>query len=844
MKINSSFKTKEISSKFDVDNFISPAPSESPIYSWIWNGECSKEETERQIEEMYESGIRAFYIIPEPKEFRPETMPTYLEPDYLSDGYMEQYFYAMDYAKKKNMKCWLYDEGGWPSGGACGRVLENHPELRKGGLQRTSSFCKKGSKYKKSDSKIIAAFENDTILIDEGYVFSDDAVVFEYFYAFVPMQDKNTGIDFPDLSYAPSTDRFIEITHEKYKKHINDYFGDTVTAVFTDEPKCMSGLLPFRIELKKEFEEKYSISLDNYLPALFSKKANTHEETEIIIKWADFISEKFCENYLLKEKHWSNGNNMLFTGHMDRDHDPLGCIIGGANFNIMRALRCLDIPGIDVIWRQIFPSKCSEDEEIGSNGYFPRYAKSAANQINADYCMTESLGVYGFGLTFDQMRYVVNHQAIRGINIFNFMLVSYCKNRNCILDDTPSFGKENTLYKHLKDFNKYVERISYLVSIGNDIKDIALYYPINDILSFSNADKSAESFDNLGKEAEAKMLDFDIFDDDVIENADDDEILNGVISLGKAKYRTLLIGVSKYIKKSTIQKIESFIKNGGVVYQVKDSESVDIDGAIIIDSENDLPEMNKEVFSDSDMIRVARRKVDNGEFLLVYNESEKAENVEILTKCQNCYNLNLVDGTIRKVNKLEKNSFDILSGDMLVLFFTEDKLNCVEEKTYSSSIVLDEFYISKVSQLTYSVENGTMINDECEENFAKAELGCWDKAVGIGFSGSCKYKTNFTLENTDNDIKISLGKVNYSAQILLNGVDVGSCIMEPNEILVSKELLKNDNLLEIIVTNTPANELTDKLSDTVHETGYYNKTVDFDKEMLDSGLYGPVKIYY
>ena len=55
MKINSSFKTKEISSKFDVDNFISPAPSESPIYSWIWNGECSKEGTERQIEEMYES---------------------------------------------------------------------------------------------------------------------------------------------------------------------------------------------------------------------------------------------------------------------------------------------------------------------------------------------------------------------------------------------------------------------------------------------------------------------------------------------------------------------------------------------------------------------------------------------------------------------------------------------------------------------------------------------------------------------------------------------------------------------------------------------------------------------
>ena len=73
--------------KFSLEDFNSPEKSYSPFYSWIWNAPVTKEETDRQLDEFVRLGIKAIYIIPEPKTFRPTSMPTMLEPDYLTEPY-------------------------------------------------------------------------------------------------------------------------------------------------------------------------------------------------------------------------------------------------------------------------------------------------------------------------------------------------------------------------------------------------------------------------------------------------------------------------------------------------------------------------------------------------------------------------------------------------------------------------------------------------------------------------------------------------------------------------------------------------------------------------------------
>ena len=119
--------------RFDLNSFISPDVSCSPIYIWVWNDTCTREIIDEQLTEMQSLGIRAFYILPEPEEFRPDSMPTKLSPAYLSPEYFELCAYAIEKGTSAGMNCWIYDEGGWPSGSACGKVVKDHPEYSAGG---------------------------------------------------------------------------------------------------------------------------------------------------------------------------------------------------------------------------------------------------------------------------------------------------------------------------------------------------------------------------------------------------------------------------------------------------------------------------------------------------------------------------------------------------------------------------------------------------------------------------------------------------------------------------------------------------------------------------------------
>ena len=121
------------SNRFDTNKFMSPDVSNAPVYIWVWNDICTREIIDEQLAEMQRLGIRAFYILPEPKEFRPDSMPTNLSPEYLSEEFFRLCAYAIDKGSSLGMNCWIYDEGGWPSGSACGKVVKDHPEYTSGG---------------------------------------------------------------------------------------------------------------------------------------------------------------------------------------------------------------------------------------------------------------------------------------------------------------------------------------------------------------------------------------------------------------------------------------------------------------------------------------------------------------------------------------------------------------------------------------------------------------------------------------------------------------------------------------------------------------------------------------
>ncbi len=753
---------------FNINSFITPDVSFAPVYVWVWNDVCTKNIIDTQLNEMQNLGIRAFYILPEPKDFRPDRMPTNLTPDYLTDEFFELCEYAIKQGKSLGMNCWIYDEGGWPSGSACSKVTRDHPE-----------YSVKNSRY-------------------------------------------------PDLLNKKATEYFIEITHEKYASAIGENFKDYVTAVFTDEPKA-----PFAAsnkELQDKFKELYGKSISDYLPLIKGEIIPTEENVHILRQWYDLCSHAFCENFLLPCKKWANDKGIALTGHLDVDHSPDGCVNGGYNYNLMRALRCFDIPGVDFIWRQVYPeNRVTDKNDFNAyNGFFPRYASSAAAQNGTRFALCEIFGVAGASVTYDVMRYTVGYGAVRGINIFNPFNFPLGRSGQLLAQELPVFTQKQPFCRYLSVFNKYMERLSYISSLGERVYDAALYYPVSDFQGGLNAEKSAKEFDTLGRTLENMLVDFDIIDDDIIQMSEITD--NGYMCIGSAEYKHIIIPEDAYIPEATQIALDKFIKRGGNV-------------------SHKLSNLTPVVKADGNELRAMHRKIANGDLLILFRETGEDGNYNIQLPSANAYLLDLTDGKLQHAeteNGVLKISLAI--GETAVILLTDDVFQTESHNNYKDKININsDFMFKREAELVCDKNGFNKIKHS--ENAVSIRLGDWSLVVGSAYSGSGIYETSFTLptEKISKKGELDLGDVHFAASAYLNGHLLGVSLASPYKFKIPDGIISENNTLKIVVTNTSANWYVNtnyfKKWKTEELSEYFDGEIEYAKDFLSGGLYGPVTLY-
>ena len=746
---------------FNLNSFISPDITYSPVYIWVWNDICTREIIDDQLAEMQKLGIRRFYILPEPKNFRPDSMPTNLSPDYLSEEFFELCAYAIDKGTSFGMNCWIYDEGGWPSGSSCGKVVKDCPEYSSGG-------------------------------------------------------------NYPDLLNKEATKYFIEITHKKYASATRNF-----TAVFTDEPKAP--LNPLSKELIDKYEQIYGESVLPYAPLIKNEEKPTKENVHILQRWYDLCSRTFCENFLLPCKKWANENGFAFTGHLDKDHCPEGCMNGGGNFNLMRALRCFDIPGIDVIWRQLYPlSKAKTKDDVNAyNGFFPRYASSAAAQNGTKLALSEVFGVAGPGLTYDIMRYTVGYQAVRGINVFNPFNFPLGRKGQLLAQELPVFTEIQPYYRYLGQFNRYTERLCYISSLGKRICETALYYPVSDFQGKLNAENVAYEFDKLGRRLEDMTVDFDIIDDDVLQTAE--ITANGRMLIGIAEYRHIIIPRNACVTIKTQKAIDEFIKKGGKITY-------------------GLSEPAPAIRTDGKGLRAMHRKTESAEIFILFNESDENSEYTVYLPSSNGYSVDLMNGTLQNL-QTENGAWKVslATGETAAVLLTDEKYEAENTKDYEFRFdITSDFMFRKKAELICGQNGFGNINHNAQA--IPIMLGDWSYLIGNNYSGSGVYETTFKLpaETIGQKGAINLGEVHFAASVYLNGKFLGTSLMAPYSLKIPAGLLKEENNLKIEVTNTSANwysetDYFDKWS--IKELSpYFEAELDYAKDFVSGGLYGPVTI--
>ena len=844
---------------FDGKEFQNPGHAYRMTYSWSWNVELTQEEIMRQIDDMADGGIHNVYVLPTPPEFRPEFAPTTMSPAYLSDAFMEVVRFTIAYGLKKDVHFWLYDEGGWPSGSANGLTCKDHPELVGRVLRREKRHLTAGQKYEPCEYAV-AIFDESGKRLPENYIAEKDEEIWEYF-TIVPRYFNNL---YPDLLNPAATERFIGLTHERYKEYVSEEFGKSIPYMFTDEPAVHGP--QWTIGANEDFKAKYGYDLIEHLPLFFDKSDVSEEQMKVRMDYRDWWSRLFADNYLGQLQSWCQANHLKSVGHMGGDDETAGSGIYGYG-HIMRTLRKFDVPGVDAILGQILPQEpgtvyyqyANIQKPIGTNHFFPRFASSAAAQTGQRESLTESFGVYAASATCEEMRYVINFQLARGINKVNSMGLGYGRKGIFSHSDAVHCVPKDPSYYNRKEFLLSIARQCYLLSLGDPTVSIGMYLPVRDMWASEKLMKqAAESFDKAGVAMEAALCEFDVIDDDFLEDA---ELLDGCLHMGLAYYNTIVVPECRMMTEASKKKLEAFVQKGGKVLKAADGfiDALQPSAKLL---KLEVEGNRAPVRALDPSIRVLKRKLTNGALYFIFNEGLAARSFTMAFGQQEpCYRADILDGSLRVLSgtdvcrmtgDMTEVDCKLRCGESITLLFTEDAVEAEAEdifriKEITPSMELTAFTAQRTMEMVMTSDE--VFVKELKEPAAPIHLGDWTELYGKDFSGRVTYETILKKPlalQLRQDLLLDLGAVKHTCEVWLNGKKQAILCTTPYRCVLKAADLQEENILQIKVSNSCANQHVhnDCMKKwSVNEIGpYYQVSVALAERDVPSGLYGPVTV--
>jgi hypothetical protein len=542
-------------------SFQTPPSYHSNSVTWGWNGPMSREVIARDLDSLKRLGFRAVTIEAGYK------MPA----EYLSDGWFKLVKIAVEEAKKREMHIWIIDEGKYPSGFAGGKFSKERPDLRMQGLVIYERINVSGGQtisekvtapvvsavavnLSDSTSKIVGVQSGEinwtapqgnwqVLLVQPQFKTAVTRA------ANNPTQGKDTTNSLCDYLNPVAVKQFIDFTHEQYKKYVGDEFGKTILGFRGDEPEY--AYTPWTPNILQEFRQRKGYDVQPYLASFFLKNL-TDEQKKAKADYWDVWSDLFGKNFFQQQADWCAKNNVEYMVHLDHDDAMIGLAKYEGDF--FKDFRSVQIPGIDVIWHQIWPGLVAD---------FPKFASSAAHLFGRPRALSESFAAMTPAPNIEQARWIVNQQLVRGINLFEFMFFM-----------SSSEGRGGARgYMADKNFpllTAYTNRASYVLAQGRPTAQIAVYFPTTSLwLGHNESEKSA--FD-IAQQLLESQHDFDFIDEYSLTTF---PLNNGkLVNKSGQEYTTIILPSINALSKAACNRLAEFAKNGGRVIFTGEQPSI------------------------------------------------------------------------------------------------------------------------------------------------------------------------------------------------------------------------------------------------------------------------------
>ncbi|MBR2876706.1 MAG: hypothetical protein IKC01_06180 [Clostridia bacterium] len=688
---------------------------------WAWNDYLEKNELSRQIDVFKEMGLGGFHM----------HVRTGLKNQYLSTEYMELVKHCVEKAKGENMLAWLYDEDRWPSGAAGGLVTKDEKYRARCLLFTTE---KDGEVTENNDSRaeggrtgngrLLACY--DVALDKDGYLESykrineEDEVKGTKWYALLEIHGKSSWYNdqaYLDTLNKEAVEKFIEVTHEKYKATVGYEFDETVPAIFTDEPQftrkevfdnsfdtddvCM----PWTDKVEELYKETYGADILDTLPEIFwdlkDSKASIHR-----YRYHDFIAELFAEAFADTVGGWCNENKIALTGHMMEEPtlESQTAALGEA----MRSYRGFRLPGIDML--------CNLREFTTA-----KQAQSAAHQFGYEGVFSELYGVTGWDCDFRTYKYQGDWQAALGITIRVPHLSWYAMAGEAKRDYPASISYQSPWYKQYSAVEDHFARVNTALTRGKPIVKVGVIHPVESFwLHWGPNDKSAifrdscdDKFEQLTDWLIEGSIDFNFISESLLPSLCEKGA--NPFRVGKMEYDAIVVPGCETLRSTTLERLEAFKENGGKLIFLGAAPTL----CDAVESSRGKELYEKSINAEYSRSALLTALEDNRTVTIRYANGSLTDNLLYQLREDNDCRWLFVAHTKEPYNKDIDNGKDVritVDGEYKVTIYdTADGEEKSADVTYKNGKTIIEEHIYGYDSVLYKLESGKHESEKAEK---------------------------------------------------------------------------------------------------------------------------------
>jgi len=432
--------------------------------------------------------------------------------------------------------------------------------------------------------KLIACF--DIVLDSEGFLASynqiseNDEAKGKKWYVYtegdIPTGWYN-GETYVDTLNKEAIDKFIEITHERYKETVGDEFGKVVPAIFTDEPQfTRKETLSFAFEEKnvplawtndfpETFKKKYGEDIIPHLPELLWELPDG-KISVTRYHYHDHVTDRFTEAFCDNIGAWCRENGIALTGHMMEEPSLLSQThaVGEA----MRAYRGFDIPGIDML--------CGNKEYNTA-----KQTQSAVHQFGYEAMLSELYGVTGWHFDFRRHKLNGDWQAALGVTVRVPHLSWYTMKGESKRDYPAAISYQSSWAEKYNIVEDHFARVNTAMTRGTPSVKVGVIHPIESYwLHWGPANQTSDIRnqyeENFGKLTEwllFGLIDFDFISESLLPSQYGEKD-NGKFSVGKMDYDVVIVPNMETIRSSTLEILNKFKAKGGRIIFLGDTPTL------------------------------------------------------------------------------------------------------------------------------------------------------------------------------------------------------------------------------------------------------------------------------